>query len=127
MPRLAFPHAITHTQRKVGSGGGGKNRYGLEELAGLSQGICASGTELRNTYLAMENRILRQQITGRMQLSDSDRRVLAGIGKELGKKALEEIATVAQPDTILAWHRKGTDQQGDPSAPHKSVGRPRMD
>ena len=83
--------------------------------------------ELRNTYLAMENRILRQQITGRMQLSDSDRRVLAEIGKKLGKKTLEEIATVAQSDTILGWHRQYTDQQGDPSESHKSVGRPRMD
>src|SRR5215471_11083106 len=43
-PRLAFPHAIAHTQSKVGSGGGGKNRYGLEEPAGISQGICESGT-----------------------------------------------------------------------------------
>jgi hypothetical protein len=83
--------------------------------------------ELRNTYLATENRILRQQIKGRMQLSDSDRRVLAEIGKKLGKKALEEIATVAQSDTILAWPRKRTDQQGNLSEPHKSVGRPRMD
>jgi len=83
--------------------------------------------ELRNTYLAMENRILRQQITGRMPLSDSDRRVLAEIGKKLGKKALEEIATVAQADTILAWHRKYTDQLVAPSESHKSVGRPRMD
>jgi hypothetical protein len=30
---------------------------------------------LRNAYLATENRILRQQIHGRLQLSDSDRRV----------------------------------------------------
>jgi len=83
--------------------------------------------ELRNTYLAMENRILRQQITGRMPLSDSDRRVLAEIGKKLGKKALEEIATVAQADTILAWYRKCIDPQVAPSEPHKSVGRPRID
>jgi len=45
----------------------------------------------------------------------------------LGKKALEEIATAAQSDTILAWHRTCIDQQGDTSEPHKSVGRPRMD
>jgi hypothetical protein len=56
---------------------------------------------LRNTYLEAENRILRQQIHGRILLSDSDRCVLAEIGKQLGKKALEEIATIAKADTIL--------------------------
>ena len=61
---------------------------------------------LRNTYLAAENRILRKQINGRVQLSDSDCQALAEIGQKLGRKALEEIATIAQADTILAWHRK---------------------
>src|SRR5438132_12393802 len=83
--------------------------------------------ERRNAYLATENRMLRQQIKGRIQLNDSDRRVLAEIGIKLGKKALEEVATVAQADTILAWHRKGIAQHGDTSAPHRAVGRPRMD
>jgi hypothetical protein len=42
---------------------------------------------LRNAYLGAENRILRQQISGRIQLSDSDRRVLAEIGKKLGVRS----------------------------------------
>src|SRR5919201_5570723 len=82
---------------------------------------------LRNAYLVAENRLLRQQISGRMQLRDSDRRVLAEIGKKLGKKALEEIATVAKSNTILAWHRKFIDQKGDTSKPHQLAGRPRID
>ena len=82
---------------------------------------------VRNEYLAAENRILRNQISGRVQLSDSDRRVLAAIGKKLGKKALNEIATVATSDTILAWHRKCIDHKGHTSKPSKSLGRPRMD
>jgi hypothetical protein len=82
---------------------------------------------LRNEYLASENRILRNQISGRMPLSDSDRRVLAEIGKKLGKKALDEIATVATSGTILAWHRKFIDQKGHTSKPPKSLGHPRMD
>ena len=61
---------------------------------------------LRNAYLAAENRILRQQVPGRVPLSDGDRQVLAEIGQKFGRKALEEIATVATPDTILAWHRR---------------------
>ncbi|HSX79339.1 MAG TPA: hypothetical protein VLQ80_12320, partial [Candidatus Saccharimonadia bacterium] len=57
---------------------------------------------LRNAYLAVENRILRHQITGRVQLTDAERKSLAEIGRKLGKKALAEVATIAQPDTILA-------------------------
>jgi len=81
---------------------------------------------LRNAYLATENCILRQQIKGRIQLNDTDRRALAEIGTKLGKKALAEVATVAQADTILAWHRKCINQHGDTSEPHRSVGRPRI-
>jgi len=81
---------------------------------------------LRNTYLAAENRILRQQIGGRVPLPDGDRQVLAKIGQQLGKKALEEIATIAKPDTILAWYRKFVDEKGDSSPQCQSVGRPRI-
>ena len=82
---------------------------------------------LRNAYLVAENRILRQQINGRMPLTDSDRKALAEIGQKLGKKALAEIATVATPDTILAWHRQFAAQKVATSAAPKSVGRPRID
>jgi putative transposase len=58
---------------------------------------------LRNEYLFVENRILRNQIDGRVQLTDIERRELADIGAKLGKQALDGIATVAQADTILAW------------------------
>jgi len=81
---------------------------------------------LRNAYLVAENRMLRQRITGRVQLTDSDRKALAEIGQKLDKKALAEIATVAKPDTILAWHRTCADRQCDRSQPPQSVGRPRI-
>ena len=61
---------------------------------------------LRNEYLVTENRILRQQITGRVRLSDGERKTLAELGKRLGQQALKEVASLATPDTILAWHRK---------------------
>ncbi len=80
----------------------------------------------RNAYLVTENRILRKQIQGRVQLTASERRELAVMGQRLGKKALEEIATVAKPDTILAWHRTLADQKVDTSEPPTSVGRPRI-
>ena len=61
---------------------------------------------LRNEYLVTENRILRDQLQGRLRLTDGERRTLAEIGKQLGKRALEEVASIVRPDTILGWHRK---------------------
>lgn len=81
---------------------------------------------LRNTYLVTENRILRQQMQGRVQLTVRERRELAEIGQRLGKKALEAIATIAKPDTILAWHRMCADQRCDRAQSPTSVGRPRI-
>ena len=43
---------------------------------------------LRNEYLAAENRILRNQIKGRLRLTDGERKTLAEIGKKLGRKTL---------------------------------------
>jgi transposase InsO family protein len=82
---------------------------------------------LRNEYLVTENRILRQQLTGRVQLTDAERRSLAEIGKKLGKKALEEVACLVKPETILAWHRTLVAQKFDGSKPRKALGRPRLD
>jgi len=61
---------------------------------------------LRNEYLAAENRILKAQITGRLRLSDAERATLGEIGHRLGRKALEEVAHAAWPDTILGWFRR---------------------
>ena len=79
---------------------------------------------LRNAYLSAENRILRQQVRGRLLLTDSDRKELAAIGQQLGRKALEEIATVAKADTILAWNRKFATPRCDGAKSCTSAGRP---
>src|SRR5215467_6833809 len=82
---------------------------------------------LRNAYLAVENRILRNQIkTRRLLLTDAGRKTLAEMGHKLGRQALQEIATIAQPDPILAWHRKFMDQQDVSSPQRQAVGRPRI-
>jgi hypothetical protein len=95
-------------------------------LASISESV-DDHLRLRNAYLMAENRILRHQIDGRVQCTDSERKELGEIGAKLGKRALEDIATIAQPDTILAWHRQFADPNVDTSAPRKSVGRPRVD
>jgi transposase InsO family protein len=82
---------------------------------------------LRNAYLVTENRILRNQLTGRVRLTDGERKALAEIGQKLGKKALEAVAQIVKPDTILAWHRKLVAQKFDGSPQRKAPGRPTID
>src|SRR2546421_2589792 len=82
---------------------------------------------LRNEYLMTENRILRNQIKGRVRLTDGERKTLAEIGQKLGKQALAEVAKIVTPDTILAWHRKLVAQKCDGSPQRQSPGRPRID
>ena len=80
----------------------------------------------RIEYLAAENRILKAQLKGRLKLSDAERATLAEIGHRLGRKALAEVATVARPDTILAWYRKLVARKFDGSKARRSLGRPRI-
>src|SRR3989442_14317462 len=82
---------------------------------------------LRNEYLVTENRILRNQLKGRVRLSDGERKTLAAIGHKLGKQALEEVAKIVRPDTILAWHRTLVAQKFDGSQQRKAPGRPKVD
>ena len=79
---------------------------------------------LRNEYLVTENRMLRQQIPGRVRLTDAERKTLAEIGKKLSRQALEEVASIVTPDTILAWHRTFVAQKFDGSQQRKTSGRP---
>ena len=82
---------------------------------------------LRNEYLATENRILRAQIKGRLLLSETERRSLAEVAHRLGRKALEDVAHAAKPDTILAWYRKLIARKFDGSHARRYPGRPRVD
>ena len=82
---------------------------------------------LRNEYLGAENRILRGQIKGRLLLSEGEKATLAEIAQRLGRKALEELAAVAKPDTLLAWYRKLIANKFDGSRFRQRVGRPRID
>jgi putative transposase len=70
---------------------------------------------LRNEYLVTENRILRRQVPGRPQLTDSERIDLAKVGKQLGRKVAGEVAQIVRPETILRWHRRLVAQKFDGS------------
>jgi transposase InsO family protein len=82
---------------------------------------------LRNEYLVTENRLLRNQLKGRVRLNDGERQALAEIGYRLGKQALQDVATIVKPDTILGWHRKLVAKKFDGSTQRQSPGRPKID
>ncbi len=82
---------------------------------------------LRNEYLATENRILKAQIKGRLLLSDAEKKTLADIGYRLGRKALEDVANTAKPDTILGWYRRLVARKFDGSKARRYPGRPRIE
>jgi hypothetical protein len=77
---------------------------------------------LRNEDLVTQDRILCNQITGRVRLTDGERTTLAEIGQKLGKQALKEVATIVEPDTILGWHRKLVAQKFDGAQQRKPPG-----
>jgi len=58
---------------------------------------------LRNEYLVAENRVLNAQLKASLRLTDAERVTLAEIAHRLGRKALEDVANAAKPDTIMGW------------------------
>ena len=76
-------------------------------------------------YLRAENRVLRKKLgKKRIVLDDDQRRCLAVKGKILGRKMLEQVATIVTPDTILRWHRELVAAKWDYSRRCKKIGRP---
>ena len=90
-------------------------------------GTVDQGLLLRNEYLATENRILKAQLKGRLLLSDAERASMAEIGPRLGRKAPEDVATAANPDTILRRYRRLVARKFDGSKSRRCPGRPRVD
>jgi hypothetical protein len=79
-------------------------------------------------YLLTEHRVLREKLgKNRILLNDDQRRRLAVKGKLLGRKVLEQLATIVTPDTILRWHRELVARHWDHSGRRKDVGRPPLE
>jgi hypothetical protein len=77
------------------------------------------------TYLREENRLLKGTLQGhRLRLTDTARRSRAALASPLGRKRLQEIATLATPDTLLRWHRCLMAQQFDGRTRRTQIGRP---
>ena len=76
-------------------------------------------------YLRAENRVLREKLgKKRILLTDDQRRLLPVKGKILGRKMLEQMATIMTPDTILRWHRELVAANWNYSGRRKKIGRP---
>src|SRR3989442_682900 len=122
---LPTGYSITHTQRRLRTTQAeGEKRMDWKTLLAYITGTVDQELLVRNEYLVTENRILRNQIKGRLRLSDGERKALAEIGQKLGKQALQEVANIVTPDTILGWHRKLVAQKFDGSTQRQSPGRP---
>ena len=103
-----------------------RDQFHWARILSFVTGLVNQELLLRNEYLAAENRILRAHLPARLRLSDADRSNLAEIAKRLGRKALQEIAHVAKPDTLLAWYRQLVAHKFDGSRRRGYPGRPRI-
>src|SRR5450631_439110 len=76
-------------------------------------------------YQRAENAALLERLgKHRLRLTDGERRHLAKLGKALGRKALQQVATIATPDSILRWYRELVAAKYDGSKKRRP-GRPR--
>jgi putative transposase len=79
------------------------------------------------TYLQAENRILKAQLRGRpLRLPDAERRRLAALAHPLGRTRLQEVATIATPETLLRWYQRLIAEKFDGSTCRQPRGRSRV-
>src|SRR5262245_63991342 len=85
---------------------------------------CGVTLKIAKLRLREENRVLREQIGARrMRFNDDQRRRLARKAKKLSRRLLSQVATIATPETLLAWHRRLIARKYDGSA-FRTPGRP---
>ena len=101
--------------------------HGLEDIARIYHRNSRSGTVVAQRVLGDGKSYPTPSDQGACAPRPGERKALAEIGKKLGKQALEQVATIVKPDTILAWHRKLVAQKFDGSQQRKAPGRPKID
>jgi putative transposase len=78
-------------------------------------------------YLRAENRVLKAQLGGRrLRLADTERHRLATLADPLGRRRLQEVATIVTSNTLLRWYKRLIAQKFDGSKPRRQCGRPRI-
>lgn len=79
----------------------------------------------RIAYLVEENRVLKEKLGGKCpRLNDDQRRRLAAKAKRLGRKTLNQIATIVTPDTLMRWFHRLIGAKWTHPAKRQRVGRP---
>ena len=89
-----------------------KNSCQVARLLAYVTGLVNQQLLLQVEYLAAENRILRAHAPTRLRLSNPERATLAEMVKNLGRKGLAKVASVANPKRSSAggasWSRKSS-------------------
>jgi putative transposase len=97
----------------------------LPLIATVARLLCRELT-LQNEYLRLENRILKERMSGRIRFSDEERRSLAQAALALGRSLMKEVVSIVKPETILAWQRRLERRKWDYSQRRRQgPGRPR--
>jgi putative transposase len=79
------------------------------------------------TYLQAENHLLKAQLgSRRLRLTDTDRRRLAALAHPLSRTRLQQVATIATPETLPRWYRRLIAEKFDGSRCRQPRGRPRV-
>ena len=102
------------------------NITSVARLLAYVTGLVNQELLLKNEYLRAENRILKAPLQPGLRLSRPERTTLAEIGQRLGRKLLPQVASVANPDTILGWYRQLVAAKLDGSRQLRLPGRPRI-
>jgi len=93
-------------------------------IATVARLLCRELT-LQNEYLRRENEVLKSKINKHINFTDDERRTLVYAALALGRDLMEQVVTIVQPKTILAWQRKLEKQKWDYSDRRKNYpGRP---
>jgi transposase InsO family protein len=80
------------------------------------------------TYLIAENRTLKAKLgSRRLWLTDTERRRLAALAHPLGRKRINEVVSIATPDTLMRWYKRLIAQKFDGSKQRRKLGRPRVE
>ena len=96
----------------------------FDQKSGLRRPIPTLASIILGYTATDENQTLRKLIRKqRIRLSLEDRRRLGVKGRAIGRKKLEEVATIARADTILGWFRELVAEKW--TFPGRTRGRPR--
>jgi putative transposase len=95
-------------------------------IATITRLLCRELT-LQNEYLRHENKILKSKIKKRIVFTDNERRTLVESAMAMGRDLMEQVVTIVQPKTIMAWQRRLERQKWNYSDRRKNnPGRPRI-